>query len=197
MKVILTDLLVFEFFNAGGIVILKDGKTVTDPNEFIELPDDETTECHGKIGINNYVYDNKKNKFRYADMTQFLSPRDPYHIKNVNFSCIDENDVRWDAMKQQRLERGFDSSECWNLDSTIARFIIPRLEVFIGDHAGYPANMTSEQWDNILNQILEAFKLYMDEDAFFNLTQEERDKRGKKIDKGLKLFAKHFSGLWW
>ena len=197
MKVILTDLRIFEFFNAGGVATLKDGRIISDPNEFCGIPNEETVNCHGKIGINNYVYDNKENEFRYADMTQFLSPRDPYHIKNVNFSCIDENDVRWNAMKQERLERGFDLSECWNLDNTIARFIIPRLEAFIEDNAGYPGNMTPEQWNNILNQILEAFKLYIDEDAVFNLTQEEREKRDKKIGKGLKLFAKHFGRLWW
>lgn len=195
MKVILTDLLVFEFFNAGGIVILKDGKTVTDPNEFIKLPDDETTECHGKIGINNYVYDNKEHEFRYADMTQFLTPRDPYGIKNVNFTCINKNDVRWDAMKKERLERGFDASECWNLDNTIARFIIPRLEVFIEDSMGYPANMTPEQWNRILSQILETFKLIVKDDC--GLSREEIIERDKKINKGLKLFAKHFNGLWW
>lgn len=197
MKVILTDLRIFEFFNAGGIVTLKDGHKVSDPNEFLKLSNEETEDCLGKIGINNYVYDNKECEFRFADMAQFLSPKDPYGIKNVNFSCIDENDVIWNGMKQERLERGFDSSECWNLDNTIARFIIPRLEVFIEDNAGYPGNMTPEQWDNILNQILEAFKLYIDEDDVFNLTQEERNKRDKKIGKGLKLFAKHFSGLWW
>lgn len=195
MKVILTDLRIFEFFNAGGIVTLKDGYKVSDPNEFLELSNEKTEDCHGKIGINNYVYDNKEHEFRYADMTQFLTPRDPYGIKNVNFTCINENDVRWDAMKKERLERGFDASECWNLDNTIARFIIPRLEVFIEDSMGYPANMTPEQWNGILNQILETFKLIVKDDC--GLGREKIIERDKKISKGLKLFAKHFNGLWW
>ena len=65
---------------------------------------------------------------------------DPRGIKNVNFSLGEETDKREPEWKAQRLTRGFDDTEMWSLDCTIAEFIAPRLKVFleqakqIGDH---------------------------------------------------------------
>ena len=52
-------------------------------------------------------------------------------IPNVCFSLADEiteNDELKEKYKQQRIERGFDDSELWNLDYTIASFVLPRLK---------------------------------------------------------------------
>lgn len=71
---------------------------------------------------------------------------DPRGIKNVNFSLGEETDEREPEWKAQRLTRGFDDTEMWSLDCTIAAFIAPRLKVFkeqaerTGDH---PGNITS------------------------------------------------------
>lgn len=123
-------------------------------------------------------------------------PVDPYGIKNVNFSLINKDDGRFEAYKKQRLERGFDDSEMWSLDCTIAEFITPRLRVFkehakqIGDH---PCSITSEEWQEILSQIIEGFALYPDH---FHWPSEDSDANWKKVDTALELFHKWFFNLW-
>ena len=56
-------------------------------------------------------------------------------IRNINFSVADEvyeKDLATREMyKQQRFENGFDNTETWHMDRTIALFIIPRLKKFI------------------------------------------------------------------
>lgn len=121
---------------------------------------------------------------------------DPYGIKNVNFSLINKNDGRFEAYKQQRLERGFDDSELWSLDCTIAEFIAPRLKAYkeqakrIGDH---PCSITSEKWQEILDQMIEGFELYPDH---FNWPSEDSNENWKKVYKALELFKNWFMNLW-
>ena len=56
---------------------------------------------------------------------------DPYGVENINFSLdLKEDDERKEIFKKQRLERGFDETELWNLDTTILKFILPRLKAF-------------------------------------------------------------------
>lgn len=113
---------------------------------------------------------------------------DPYNIPNVNFTLIGREDTRWDEYKEQRLQRGFDDSETWSLDSTISRFIEPRLRAFREIRGGYPGNMTSEEWDGILDKMILAFEL---------INKDKTHEYEKEVNEGLDLFRKHFFGLWW
>lgn len=126
--------------------------------------------------------------------------KDPYGIRNVNFSLISKTDDRWEEYKKQRLERGFDNSELWSLDSTITKFILPRLIVFKEHTYGYPTNTENEeQWQDILSKMIEAFKYLDDEDLGkdSNLPfKDQIDNRQKVIDEGLSLFCKYYSSLW-
>lgn len=194
MKVILTDLDILEFFENGGAAVLTDGRTLTDGHEFADLDDETVKGCTGSIGINHYLYDSKKHEFKYRDLTDFLSPRDPYGIQNVNFSLIDERDKRWEDFKRQRVERGFDESETWALDSTIAKFILPRLTEFRECTCGYPGFMDSaDEWHDVLNKMIDAFELLAKDDKPIVWPEDERE----VIDEGLKLFAEYFESLWW
>ncbi len=105
----------------------------------------------------------------------------------------EKNDDREKKYCRQRIERGFDDSETWNLDVTIANFIIPRLERFIEVNICYPPDMEKDGWDKKLNIMLEAFKLIVRDDAVCDFTKEE----DKTVNKGLKLFKKYFFDLWW
>lgn len=121
---------------------------------------------------------------------------DPRGIKNVNFSLGKEDDKREPEWKAQRLTRGFDDTEMWSLDCTIAKFIAPRLRVFleqaerIEDH---PGNVTFQEWKGILEQMIEGFEIYPDH---FNWSEEESDANWKKVNKALSLFHKWFFNLW-
>lgn len=123
-------------------------------------------------------------------------PVDPYGIKNVNFSLIKKDDGRFEAYKKQRLERGFDDSELWSLDCTIAKFIAPRLKAFketaakIGDH---PGDVSEQEWQKILGEMVEGFEIYPEH---FNWVEEEAERNWKKVDKAMSHFHKYFFALW-
>jgi hypothetical protein len=132
--------------------------------------------------------------------TTASNKKDPMGIPNVNFSCFDKstNKERTKKYKKQRIERGFDDSELWNLDSTIAQFITPRLKAFKEYTQSYPGGMESfEKWKEILDQMVEGFELWQnhwewENESDQNIINEKRH----KVDVALELFHKHFFDLW-
>ena len=145
---------------------------------------------------------------------------DPYGIPNVNFSILTDSNPKHKSdvesltkYKNQRIERGFDDTETWNLDSTMAKFILPRLKRFKELHNGYPANLTPEQYDLYLDKMIYAFEQLSDEDASMdeleNVFGEDNFKIGDSsyagaernrdvtVEEGLQLFAEYFQSLWW
>lgn len=121
------------------------------------------------------------------------------NIPNVCFSLTNElnkDDKRQETFKQQRLERGFDDTETWNLDYTIASFILPRLKRFKQVVNCYPDDITFEEWQNVLDKMIYAFELRVKEDDE-SWTLEEEKANYKKIREGLNLFTKYYFSLWW
>lgn len=97
---------------------------------------------------------------------------------------LPENDDRLPEMRKQREERGFDTSELWSLDHTIASFILPRLKVF---HNAYVEDVDAQK-DMAL--IIQAFELLASDE--FNYDEEQY----ATVQKGLMLFAQYLPGLW-
>lgn len=121
---------------------------------------------------------------------------DPKHIgvPNICFSLTDVKDKREKAFAKQRLKHGFDDSETWALNTAIARFTLPRLKRFKEISPCVPGLMSQEEWYQILDGMIEAMELVIrDCDGHGFLDKKER----AKMNAGLKLFAKHFRGLWW
>lgn len=112
---------------------------------------------------------------------------DPVNIPNVNFSLEVNDEKRTELFKQQRLERGFDDTETWNLDLTISRFILPRLKVFKEKTIGYPPELTFEEWQDIIQKMIDYFEAKSNEDNFLEDIDSE----------GFDLFCKYFESLWW
>lgn len=105
---------------------------------------------------------------------------------------IKKDDPRQELWKQQREERGFDDTELWNLDVTIAEFILPRLKKFREVCFGYPGDLNSqEEWHSILDKIIKAMEIIDSDDKILS----QKDFLLK--EEGLKLFAEYFSNLWW
>ena len=103
-----------------------------------------------------------------------------------------QNDARYEPD-----EEGFIAAEYWNLDATLAMIIYSSLRYF-KDHCNYgcPGDMTKEQWDKCLNNMIIAFELLVKEENY-NLTKMQSKNKEKKIKYGLRLFAKHFNNLWY
>jgi hypothetical protein len=115
----------------------------------------------------------------------------------TNFSLsseISQDDGRQELWKQQRETRGFDDTELWNLDTTIAKFIYPRLIAYkaMGQNS-YPGKLESvEQWNKVLDKMIFSFHFLSGDEKFQSFEEDE----WTNVDEGLALFAEHFGSLW-
>lgn len=119
----------------------------------------------------------------------------------------DKREPEW---KKQRKKWGFDERELWSLDSTIAKFIAPRLKKYKECPKSYPCSLaydengnikkgrkeegyckkTEKEWNKMLDKMIFSFENY-------ELIHQHDTETNKKIDEGIKLFAEYFSALWW
>jgi hypothetical protein len=117
-----------------------------------------------------------------------------------NFSIAEDvyNDVpeRLDYFKKQREENGFDDTETWHLDKTLALFLIPRLERFIQVNNGFPNGETEESFNEKLNFILKSFQQYYygeNEEVSLELEKE----RVSNLKKAAAILGEIWFDLWW
>lgn len=105
------------------------------------------------------------------------------NYKNIGYSLCNElpkDDDRQELWEQQRTERGFDSTELWNLDVTIAKFIVPRLQA---------AKESYGIDEDIINKIIFAFEYASSEKLFSGPITKE-------VTEGLQLFSENYFALW-
>ncbi len=131
-----------------------------------------------------------------------IDPKELFCSKNICFSYMDsvkDNDKRQDKYKKQRVSRGFDDSETWSLDETIASFILPRLKRYKEINIAYPATdgMTFDKWNEIVDEIIKTFEFIKCSRDKWGSNQEETKKKMAEIDHGLHLFAEWFLSLGW
>lgn len=105
------------------------------------------------------------------------------------------------------------NDELWDLDSTICKWMIPRLKQFKKINMAYPGVEpmdTPEKWDDALDKMIRAFELalYDPIDLDENLSPRDDDsynhekykvvaeKWKNEVDEGLHLFATWFCALW-
>lgn len=100
--------------------------------------------------------------------------------------------ARWFA---QRRKRGFDDTELWSLDFTIAKFIEPRLRAFIDQFQArsVPCDMEQKDWLEKLEKMHRAFHLIVKEDCKMMLPDSPES---KEVEEGLDLFREYFFHLW-
>lgn|SRR3990167_652396 len=94
----------------------------------------------------------------------------------------------------QRRIRGFDSFELYSLDSTISKFILPRLKAFRKEAMSYPNDFKNiKDWQKAMDKMIGAFEYNMSDwdgdKKMFN--QKNRDYKA-----GMELFAKYYGHLW-
>jgi len=118
-------------------------------------------------------------------------------INNINFSVADEiyeKDLETREMyKQQRFENGFDDTETWHMDRTIALFIIPRLKKFIEINNGIPIGESVESYNEKLRFIINAFENYYATNKYYESVD---DNERKQLTEDVKLAVEYLSKLW-
>ena len=125
-------------------------------------------------------------------------------VKKYSFR-VEEGNLysKKDEKKADKFEKknGFRYEECWNLDSSIALFILPRL-CFLRDNLNcYPGTLLSEcsdedeavkYWNKILNEMIYGFYIYVSKDDYFWTDEEKMIWQRAKS-----WFCKYFESLWW
>lgn len=104
--------------------------------------------------------------------------------------------------KRFRKKKGLSkiqNSECWNLNSTIINFVLPRLRKFKEININsYPEKCGSiENWHKIIDKIVWSFQFAKDV-AESNYSNEYRANDGNwnKYNEGMDLFKDYSLDLW-
>lgn len=126
--------------------------------------------------------------------------------------------------KKFKKKHGFNAVDCWNLDTTIAAFILPRI-TYLRDHQmGIPGHIEFEimakynlkpdedsmseeiekecieRWNEILNQIAGAMVLILEDEVYTldngKIDEEAMRNKDKEIECGLACLAEYFRSLW-
>ncbi|MFR3182208.1 MAG: hypothetical protein ACLTPN_01110 [Clostridia bacterium] len=135
-------------------------------------------------------------------------------IKNI------PREIKWFF---QRGTRGYSDKDVWSIDIWFKSIIIPMLEQLKETKQGHPIDMTEEEWNLTLNNMINYFKECTDfycsekneyEDEYMSRImsaneydklladkwlkrEEEIDKyKNEMKDKAFELFSKHFYSLW-
>jgi hypothetical protein len=108
---------------------------------------------------------------------------------------VEHKDKRYKQFKRYIKTHGYSPDELWALDHTIAAFILFRLKAFRKGpgECSYPGNLTSKQWQRILDDMIAGFEFYANHDGW----RDDEAKEGwEKWDKAMKLFVEYFESLW-
>lgn len=112
--------------------------------------------------------------------------------------------------KRQKKKYGlqkFKPSDIYNLDMTLAKYILPRLKAFRKVNVcSYPSNLDNiDEWHNIIDKMIWSFERVINDDWDEEidiiddsiLEARERMKQNmEKYSEGMNLFAMYFSSLW-
>lgn len=73
----------------------------------------------------------------------------------------------WTRSTYQKIRYGVSDQECWCLADTIARYTLPRLKHFKKmNRYGYPPDMTPEQWEQTIDEVIWAFEYIIDSEKY-------------------------------
>ena len=124
---------------------------------------------------------------------------------------IDENYWLFDKTNQDDPryvpdEDGFVDAEHFSLDTSLSLYIYSQL-CYFRDYpmtCGTPCGLTHEKWEEIVNSMIEAFRLLIIEEDYsqrYTMTDKEWKQRSKnrqkKINYGMRMFIKYYENLWY
>jgi hypothetical protein len=117
-----------------------------------------------------------------------------------NFSVAEEvysdEPEKLEKYKKQRDEKGFDDTETWHLDKTVALFLIPRLKRYIEVNNGFPNGETEQSFNEKLNFIVKSFEEYY-QDENIKVSLELEKERLANAQKAILILSDLWFDLWW
>ncbi len=113
----------------------------------------------------------------------------------MSYKDLDHSDWKPERIARfdmQLATRGWDDTDLWSLDLTIAQFALPRLKAFKPFAQSFPSSITSDEWDLILDKMINAFEIMVNGDRWPALNDED----ALIVQEGCELFGKWFTNLW-
>ena len=109
-----------------------------------------------------------------------------------HYWLFEKNNINNDK-RYQPDQDGFINAETFNLDTVLSMHIYSYLCYFRDNClVGHPASLEFEEWKEIINKIIEAFKLQIIDSN--NIISKNKQ---KKIKYGMRLFIKYYNDFWW
>ena len=125
----------------------------------------------------------------------------PEALNNICFSIADEvyqKDLKQQEIyRQQRFLNGFDDTETWHMDRTMALFIIPRLKRFMEINNGIANGETEESYYEKMRFIVKAFEDYYASDKYYKSEMPEREELINNVKQALEYLHNLWFELWW
>ena len=90
--------------------------------------------------------------------------------------------------------------DTWSMDHTLAPIILPMLIQLKATQHGHPADLTEQEWDDVLDEMIYAFDCKANKDeVYMRFDIKDRDamhKEQDRISNGFRLFGKYYENLW-
>lgn len=107
------------------------------------------------------------------------------------YTFVPREIYKWCECFFQRGTKGYCYKDVWSIDGYLCEIIPQMLKQLKQNQLGFPTDLTSEEWDGILDEIIEGFERGS---KVHNYEATEEDM--KVINRGLELFAKYYFHLW-
>ena len=119
-----------------------------------------------------------------------------------------------DNDSEREVSISIDNYDTWSMDSTLSLLIHPMLVQLKATQHGHPANMTEQEWDEILDEMIWAFEQKCRDDwesDYYEYEDDNTERFGMKLvwedragakahqermSNGFKLFGKYYENLW-
>ena len=102
---------------------------------------------------------------------------------------VDEKDDRYKKYCKSIEKTGISPDELWNMDVTLAHFLLPRIKEFRKIAIGIPGGLNNlEEWHEIIDKMIVAFEIIADEDEYYATNPS----RTKELVEGLDAFHSWF-----
>jgi len=95
-----------------------------------------------------------------------------------------------------RFQRGLGCCDLTNYDDYISEKIASDLRTYKKKNFSYPMDMTVEEWDNTIQEIINGLEAVAKIDTNDKDWCKLEGKALKKRNKAMRLFAKHLSDFW-
>ena len=108
--------------------------------------------------------------------------------------------VRIGPYRKNRATRvEIEPHDTWSMDCTLALIIHPMLVQLKATKHGYPVDLTEQEWDEILDEMIWAFEQKCRDDDW--MEDYDYDQLGvkahqKRMSNGFHLFGEYYENLW-